>query len=199
MSNKDILQFIFSKSLRGFLREHPIKLSIMQKATIVSEYAPTKKKIRIFNELVNESDDLFEKQLLVSALQDIKHYFDIGQNTNQLYYDYVVSKRGGYPAYPFLEICNLPILFKKGDIIYDEDRNVCFVAGLPNLNVGTCDFSDECYLCYSLNCKNPMDNDALFEAHKHIPVAVADGFPLDKLLRKQQANLKALKQVMNID
>ena len=45
-----------------------------------------------------------------------------------------------YELYPFLEICNLPTLFTKGDVIR-KGNEFYYVGFLPALIVRHCDFS----------------------------------------------------------
>ena len=52
---KEIIDCIPSAALREYLSVHPLKLSVLQKATIVDRYAKRKKQIAIFRKLLKEA------------------------------------------------------------------------------------------------------------------------------------------------
>ncbi|MBQ6982548.1 MAG: hypothetical protein IJQ15_09010, partial [Synergistaceae bacterium] len=69
---KEIIDCIPSAALREYLSVHPLNLSVLQKATIVSEYAKRKKQIAIFRKLAEESSSEAEKLLLKTAIMDLE-------------------------------------------------------------------------------------------------------------------------------
>ena len=165
--NPDVISCIPSKALRIYLKSHPVELSILQQATIISAYAPDKAKHEMFRRLIEQSDSEDEKLLLSTELA-------YPEEACEVYRQHFPHE--GFPWYPFLEVCNLPVLFRPGDIIRCKSM-FCYVGSGPYLSEGMCDFSDECYLCYSLsetlsrNCRN---YDELVHVHYHIHVCEAD-------------------------
>ena len=177
--NHDVISCIPSKSLRVFLKSHPCELSILQQATIISVYADDKAKPEMFRRLIEQSESDNEKLLLSTELSD-------PESSCEIYRQKFPHK--GFPVYPFLEVCNLPVLFRPADIIRRKNM-FYYVGSVPYLPEGLCDFSDECYLCYSLsetlsrNCRN---YDELVHTHYHISVCEADSASSSKLNPEQK-------------
>ena len=123
-----------------------MKLSILQKATIIWNYSDSEKCIALFKRLVNESSE-DEKSLINSAIDDIQTTGGLGDAT-QTVYDTRYPHEGA-PFFPFLERCHLPVLFSPHDII--RYKGILYdVAAVPYINKN-CDFSYYCYLCYTLS------------------------------------------------
>ena len=181
-TNQEIIDLIPSKALREHLQAHPIAMTVLQQATIVSEFAPTEHKAALFEKFVQMTPILEERLLLESAVADIKKYGRPGQKTNRIY-DRYFDRGGMPPLFPFLEICSLPVLYKKGDIISDGRGRYCVASG-PRLSKYA-DFSDECYLAYSLSNEIRSETD-LFAAHNHIHVCIAQQVPLKELTEKEK-------------
>lgn len=182
--NPDVISCIPSKSLREYLKSHPHTLSILQQATIISAYADDTVKHEMFRRLIEESDSGSEKLLLTTELAD-------PEAACEVYRQHFPHK--GFPLYPFLEVCNLPVLFRPGDIIRCKSM-FCYVGSVPYLPEGLCDFSDECYLCYSLSetlSRNCRHYDELVRVHYHINVCEADRADYTKLNsdHKRAANI----------
>lgn len=178
---KEIIRCIPSETMRAYLIEHPMELSALQQATIVSEYASKKQKLDFFERLLEVTDIDREHLLLETAIKDIKKYGYPNKRTNKIYDKYFLQE--GAPSFPFLEICNLPVLFEKGDIICDRGEVFC-VTAVPKLNSNS-DFTDECYLCYSLTNKIEVE-DGLFSAHAHIHVCLAEVISFEELSEEQK-------------
>ncbi|MBQ9433629.1 MAG: hypothetical protein IJU26_05370 [Synergistaceae bacterium] len=182
--NPDVISCIPSKSLREYLKSHPHTLSILQQATIISAYADDTVKHEMFRRLIEESDSGSEKLLLTTELAD-------PEAACEVYRQHFPHK--GFPLYPFLEVCNLPVLFRPADIIRRQNT-FYYVGSVPYLHEGRCDFSDECYMCYSLpetlswDCTHYSD---LVHVHYHIGVCEADRADYNRLnsAHKKAANI----------
>ena len=114
--NKKVIACIPSKTMREFLTQNPIETSALQQATIVFRYADIKDRLPLFQILLEETNDEAEKLLLSSAIKDFQNgnYF-YSDTTQEIYNKNFPHK--GFPLYPFLEVCGLPTLFKRGDVI----------------------------------------------------------------------------------
>lgn len=179
---KEIIDCIPSETMRAYLSEHPMELSVLQQATIVSEYASKSQKLALFEKLIKITDIDTEKLLLENAIKDTKKYGYPSKRTDKVY-DKYFSRAEKLPSFPFLEICNLPVLFEVGDVICERETYY-YVASAPKLN-NSSDFTDECYLCYSL--ANEIKNgDDLFYAHNHIHVCVAEAVSFENLSEEQK-------------
>ncbi len=182
--NPDVISCIPSKSLREYLKSHPHTLSILQQATIISAYADDTAKPEMFRRLIEQSTSENERLLLSAELTD-------PEAACEIYRHYFPHK--GFPLYPFLEVCNLPVLFRPADIIRWQNT-FYYVGSVPYLTEGLCDFSDECYLCYSLSetmsrkCTRYSD---LVYVHYHINVCEADRADYNRLnsAHKKAANI----------
>lgn len=179
---KEIIDCIPSKTMREYLHAHPMTLSVLQLATIVSEYAPKEQKAALFEDLLRTTTLETECLLLKAGIKDIKKYGYPHKQSDKVYDSYFVHA-GKPPFYPFLEVCKLPVLFQKGDIIR-EGSEYFYVANTPTI-IDNCDFTDECYLCYSLTNEIKSEYD-LFSAHYHIHVCVAESASFDELSEEQK-------------
>ena len=200
---KEIIDCIPSVALREYLSVHPLNLSVLQKATMVSEYAKRKKQIAIFRKLAEESSLEAEKLLLRTAITDLEHHPDMEsgymKDTCEVYDEKFPHE--GFPLFPFLEICSLPVLFKSGDVIRSKARyyDGLYCVGIgPVLEVGRCDFSDECYLCYPLSYPVKVQDD-LAMSHVHIDICDADRASTDTLTKKQRKNLRRIRELIASD
>ena len=70
--NEKVIACIPSKAMREFLTAKPIDMSVLQQATIVSEYADKKDRLSLFQILLGETNDEAEKLLLSSAIKDFQ-------------------------------------------------------------------------------------------------------------------------------
>ena len=179
---KEIIDCIPSKMMQAHLYEHPVDLTVLQQATIVSEYAPKEQKAALLESLMKPATPDAERLLLEAAIKDIKEYGCLNTQTGKIY-NALFMGADVPPFFPFLEVCRLPVLFKKGDVIC-AGGEYFYVAALPEIKE-TSDFTDECYLCYSLS--NTIRDEAdLFSAHDHIHVCVADAADLEALGEEQR-------------
>lgn len=202
--NHEIIECIPSSALRDYIRNHNIEFSVMQEATIVSEYAKRKKQIALFRMLKDKTESQAEKLLLSTAIMDLKHNSDMeGEYMKaacEVYREYFPHE--GFPLFPFLEICNLPVLFKSGDLIRDARSYELYCVGtVPYLETGRCDFTDESYTCYPVSCPVREQHD-LALTHGHINVCEADKpskASIDMLTRKQQKNLRRIRELIASD
>lgn len=157
---KETIECIPSYDLREYLYTHPMRLSVLQKATIISYFANTKTIISLFRQLAKATSSYDEKALLMAAVSDYRRFEGIDDATQIIY-----EKRfphTGAPFFPFLEVCNMPLLFSKHDLIKYKGK-VYEISYLPTINKN-CDFSDECYTCYSADGSE----------HQHIHVCEAE-------------------------
>lgn len=202
--NHEVIECIPSSALRDYIRSHDVEFSVMQEATIVSEYAKRKKQIALFRMLKDKTESRAEKLLLSTAIMDLKHNSDMEgeymKATCEVYREYFPHE--GFPLLPFLEICNLPVLFKSGDVIrYTRSYELYCVGTVPYLKTGRCDFTDESYTCYPVSW--PIrEQDDLALTHGHINVCEADKpskASLDMLTRKQKKNLRRIRELIASD
>lgn len=203
--NQEIIECIPSFALRDYIRGHDVKLSVMQEATIVSVFAKRKKQITLFRMLKDKTESRAEKLLLSTAIMDLKQHINMESEymkaTCEVYRQYFPHE--GFPLYPFLEICSLPVLFKSGDVIrYTRSYELyCVGIGPGILEAGQYDFSDECYLCYPVSWP-VRDQHDLALTHEHINVCEADKpskASLDMLTRKQKKNLRRIRELIASD
>lgn len=202
--NHEVIECIPSSELRDYIRNHNVEFSVMQEATIVSEYAKRKKQIALFRMLKDKTESRAEKLLLSTAIMDLKHNSDMeGEYMKaacEVYREYFPHE--GFPLFPFLEICNLPVLFKSGDVIrHTRTYELYCVGTVPYLETGRCDFTDESYTCYPVSCPVREQHD-LALTHGHINVCEADKpskASLDMLTRKQKKNLRRIRELIASD
>lgn len=126
--NNEVIDCIPSKKMREYLTANPIELNVLQEATIIREYAEKRDYLPLFERLLKRAKTESERLLLASYVKDLRHdksgkgyYSDA---TFEIYRKEFHHK--GFPLYPFLEICNLPVLFRKGDVIR------CHIQSRPN-------------------------------------------------------------------
>ena len=188
---ESVLDCIPSKDLKEFLVKHPISLTVMQKATIVSEFGSKRQKIKLFRQLAETTGNDSERILLSTAIEEISETGYQGETTDRIYKS--LFPHEGFPLYPFLEVCNLPVLFHKNDLITFRKHHY-FVADCPCITEDD-DFTDECYLCYDLSVRIESEED-LFSAHKHIHVCEAETASDKDLSKKEQRTLVNVKRML---
>jgi len=188
-----MLKCMPSKDMREYLDNNPPCLSVLQQATIFSEYIKTRNEIYlIFTMLAEDTNDEQEKALLEAAIEDIKICGCPGKNAKDVYNKYFF-KRGITPLFPFFEVCNMPILFKVGDII-SYDGKLYYVAETPVQN-RCIDFTDECYMCYPLSARINSKED-LFIYHEHIHVCEAEKADTENMTAKQKQTISVIKSLL---
>ena len=196
--NENVINCIPSKTMREFLTQNPIEMSALQQATMVSEYANEKDRLPLFRILLEETNDEAEKLLLSSAIKDFQDGIDFYSDTTlEFYHKYFPHY--AFPLYPFLEVCDLPALFKQGDVI-KKANEFYYVGFLPVLRLNHCDFSDECYLCYELSYPVKTEKE-LGLAHAHIHLCEAERASIKKLTPQQMKiynRIKALLRIMQL-
>lgn len=196
--NENVIACIPSKTMREFLITNPIKMSALQQATIVYNYAKKKNRLLLFRQLLEETNDEAEKLFLSSAIKDVQNGVEYySDETREIYYEKFPHE--GFPWYPFLEICGLPALFKEGDVIrwHGKGNTLYYVGGVPLLILGHCDFTDECYLSYSLSHSVENDHD-LFLVHEHIHVCEAERASIKKLTLQQKNIYHRVRTILSI-
>ena len=196
--NEKVIACIPSKTMREFLTVNNFEMSALQQATIVFEYADKKDVLPLFQILLEETNDETEKLLLSSAIDDFQNGNDFYSDKTQEIYDKNFPHEG-FPLYPFLEVCGLPVLFKKGDVIR-KGSQFYYVGFFPLLRLGYCDFSDECYLCYPLSWPINTEEDLIY-SHEHIHVCEAERASKEKLTRKQRnvyCRIRAILSIMQL-
>ena len=99
----ETINCIPSKDLREYLKTHIADFSIMQKATIIENYADSKLKIQLFRQLADFTSSVDEKELLLTAITEIQNDGCVNTNTNAIYN--LRFQHEGSPFYPFLEVC----------------------------------------------------------------------------------------------
>ena len=199
--NKKIIDCIPSKTLREYLVSNSFEMSALQQATIALEYADKEDYVSLLEELIAGTNNEDEILLMSSAVEDLKNCNEyigyISEETQRIYDE--KFPHDDFPLYPFLEVCGLPVLFKKGDIVrakYDSYDNFYYVGALPLLIANYCDFSDECYLCYDLSYPVRNEDDLLL-AHAHIHICVAEQASRNDLTRKQRSIYKKIKALLS--
>lgn len=186
----EIIHYVLSEILKQNLLATPPKLSVIQWATIASVNMERSKLSEVFQELSKVPHDVYEQKLLLAAVSDLKKDGYIGEQAQEVFDER--QEHNLPPYFPFLEICHLPILFKRGDVIIDK-RTGAFacVESAPLLNAYS-DFTDECYYCHSLDCEitEQMLKDG--SAHLHIHVCNADYCELSLMTSAQKKNLNTI-------
>lgn len=161
----------------------------MQQATIIMEYASDEDKITALLTLAKETGDEAEKLLFEIAAQEIREQGFDGSKSEAVYTQYFSGTEN--PKYPFIEVCNLPILFKKGDVIKNGER-IFLVACTPKKQY-LYDFSDECYLCYLLTDEiKTYDDLVCFHDHIH----VCDAESCEVLSEEQKRIVENIKRLL---
>lgn len=158
----EVIDSIPSAAMKQYLSKYPIQLSILQMATVVSYFSDNARTVCAFKKLSRLTESPNEKEVLLSAISDIENNGSIGNHT-QLIYERLFPHDGA-PFFPFLERCYFPVLFSVNDkIMYKGESYI--IKTIPVIN-DSCDFSDECYLCYPQNGSG----------HSHIHVCEAEIF-----------------------
>lgn len=189
-----------SKTLRDYLDLHPVELTIMQRATLVSEFVADrarKKKIALLCKLREAAENENEQKLLDAAISDLKKTGHIGEPSFAIYNELFRKKNDSLPYYPFLEKCDLPVLLKKGDIAgcAGKPSSFYYIVDPPFINEHS-DFTDECYYCYDLDYAVNNEDD-LFEAHHHLHVCRAELRTVNDLSERQRQNYYMIKAFTN--
>ena len=196
--NENVIACIPSKTMRKFLSNNPIEMSALQQATIVYNYAKKKNRLLLFLQLLEGTNDEAEKLFLSSVIKDVQNGVEgYSDETREIYYEKFPHE--GFPLYPFLEICGLPVLFKEGDVIrwHGKGNTLYYVGGVPLLIPGHCDFTDECYLSYSLSYPVENDHDLLL-VHEHIHVCEAERASIKKLTPQQKSIYHRVRTILSI-
>ena len=165
---------------------NPVEMSVLRQATIVYHYAKKKNRLPLFRQLLEETDNEAEKLFLRSAVKDFQDGLEFYSDaTFEIYRK--EFPHDGFPLYPFLEVCCLPVLFKRGDVIrwHGKGSTLYYVKELPFSIEGQADFSDECYLSYALSHPLKTDHDLLM-VHEHIHVCEAEQASKKKLTPQQK-------------
>lgn len=189
---KKIISLIQSKAMKEYLSKHTPNWTLQQAATVICKNADKKSRIDVFTELLAVAENDHEKELLKAAIKDMKRHGFTPKATEKIYNMYF----GGIarPKYAFLEVCNLPVLFRAGDVIGYND-GYAFIQAIPQLTKYS-DITDECYLVIDLNCKNPSSEDERFASHEHIPLFEADYADESDLSDMQRNNLHTLRELL---
>lgn len=202
--NKEVIECIPSRTLREYLTANPVEFSVLQEATIVSEYAEVRDYLPLFEGLLKRAKTEAERLLLASYVNDLRHD-DSGKGyysdeTQEIYDEKFPHE--GFPWYPFLEVCGLPVLFKRGDVIrcrkkrgwHGRGNELYYVGAVPLLIPGHCDFSDEDYLSYPLSLPVKTEEE-LVNIHGHIHICEAERASIKKLTPQQKCNYDRIKKI----
>lgn len=197
--NINVIACIPSKTMREYLTAKPIEMSALQQATIVYHYARKKNRLLLFRQLLEETDDEAEKLFLSSAIKDVQNGVKGYSDETEEIYDKEFPHEGFFPGYPFLEICNLPVLFREGDVIrwHGNGNKLYYVGGLPLLIPGHCDFTDEVYLSYPLYLSSKTEED-LSNFHVHIPLCEAERGSIKKLPPQQKNIYHRVRTILSV-
>ena len=202
---KEVIECIPSRTMREYLTANPVEFSVLQEATIVSAYAEVRDYLPLFEGLLKRAKTEAERLLLASYIEDLRH-----DESGEGYYSDATFEiyckefpHEGFPWYPFLEVCNLPVLFKRGDVIrrhrkhgwHARGNELYYVGGVPLLIPGHCDFSDEQYLSYPLSSPVKTEED-LGGVHEHINVCEAERASVKKLTPQQKCNYDKIKKIL---
>ena len=187
-----VIDCIPSEDYRAYLREHPIELSVLQQATIVSEFGSKEQQIRLLQELSELSNDEDEKALPNTAIDEIRKFGNVGEATERVYAS--LFPHEGFPLFPFLEVCHLPALYQTGDLIHYRGHH-CYVANGPKLTECS-DFTDECYYCYCLSAAI-RDKDDLGRAHEHVHICRAESSRIEDLTEQELKALETIRRLTN--
>ncbi len=186
--------YVYSIRIRKYMYENRKSFSTMQIATLAEAFIKSRK-IEIFNALIQSANSSFEKELLQKAMNDFKTKKYVSDETTQYYLDND-PRNEQKPNVPFCEICPLPILLKKGDIVrYKDGRRIrhAVIGTIPDEKTFK-DFSDQCYLAYRLDVDLEGDH-FLFDAHIHLHFCDINKTTLSKLSEKEMSHLK---KIMNV-
>ena len=108
---EQVIDCIPSADLRAHLKSNPIELSVLQKATIISYFSDIEQITALFEQLAKHTSSLAEKELLLSAISEIKTVGYIDKKTQAVFESKYPHDMP--PFFPFLERCYLPVLFQR--------------------------------------------------------------------------------------
>ena len=128
---EQVIDCIPSADLRAHLNATPIELSVLQKATIISYFSDNETITALFEKLAEHTSSLDEKELLLSAVSEIKTVGYIDKKTQAVFESKYPHDMP--PFFPFLERCYLPVLFGEHDIIRCRGE-VYKVVSVPLMN-----------------------------------------------------------------
>lgn len=151
-----ILQHIYSVYICGYLRKRKDELTLFQWATIVLKFWEGKK-VAIFEGLKELSTSEYEEKLLTIALKDLRKYGYIFDRTIKFYN--INDPRGkDKPNVPFDEIINLPIIYKKGDILRfkKNDNDYFLILSVPTI-IKEMSIDNYYYHCAKIDKYNHFD------------------------------------------
>ncbi|MBR0251101.1 MAG: hypothetical protein IJQ77_08455 [Synergistaceae bacterium] len=202
--NINVIDCIPSRTLRKYFEANPVEMSALQQATIVFNYAKKKNRLPLFRQLLEETDNEAERLFLSSAVKDSQEGVEYYSDETQEIYDEKFPHEG-FPWYPFLEVCNLPVLFKRGDVIrrhrkhgwHNRVNELYYVGGVPLLIPGHCDFSDEQYLSYPLSSSVETEED-LASIHEHINICEAERASRKMLTPQEKCNYDKIQKVFRL-
>ena len=159
--------------------------------TIASENMEQSKLSEVFQELSKVTHDAYEQKLLLAAVIDLQKDGYIGDQAQEVFDER--QKDNLPPYFPFFEICHLPVLFQREDVIVDKRTgDIACVESAPLLNAYS-DFTDECYYCHSLDCGITEQVLKDGNAHLHIHVCDADYCDINTLTSAQKKNLNSIR------
>ena len=194
MYNK-VINCIPSKEMQEYLLKYKQDFSVLQLASIVTNFGNEDKKIKLLEDLLRQVTIKEERLLIDSAIQNLKNYENPYTGKTKDIYNEYFFKKGETPIYPLSEICNFPVFFKKGDIIKRVGSdNFYYVDGTPILK-GWSDITDECYLCYLITEDIKVEYD-LFVFHDHINVCKAEKVCYNDLTIKQLSIVENIKKLL---
>ena len=199
--NVNVIDCIPSRTLRKYLEANPVEMSALRQATIVYNYAKKKNRLPLFRQLLEEADNEAEKLFLRSAVKDAREGLEYYSDETEKIYDEKFP-HDGPPCFPFYEVCGLPVLFKRGDVIrwhkkhgwHKKGNKLFYVGFLPFLIPGHCDFSDEDYLVFPLSL--PVETeDELMNIHGHIHICEAERASIKMLTPQQKSIYHKIKMI----
>lgn len=180
-----------SKKIKQYIAEHKDLFGIMHLATLANKYIGSRK-AECFEALVSQASNPFEKNLLELAARDFATKKRTSEETNA-FYEINDPRGANKPVAPFLEVCPLPILLKKGDIVrYKAGRKTkhAVIGGVPES--GSCrDFSDQAYLAYKLD-GIPDGKDLLLGEHIHLHICEVNKTQSRMLTEEEMANYQRI-------
>ena len=133
--------------------------------------------------------------MINAAIQNLKNRENAYTGKTKDIYNEYFFKKGETPIYPLSEICNFPVLYKKGDVIKRVGSdNIYYIDSTPILK-GWSDITDECYLCYLVTKDIKVEYD-LFVFHEHINVCEAEKVCYGDLTREQLSIIENIKKLL---
>lgn len=177
--------------MRNYLSEHAPDWTVMQAATVICENTSGKQQIALLADLATITTNPYERKLLKTAIRDIRWHGNVSKATQRIY---DAHRPDSAPSFPFMECCNLPILFRVGGVVRYRS-GYAFVEALPH-PVNKSDISDECYLAIDLDCRDPSSEEERFASHDHIPLFEADSANESDLSEVQRNHLFTLRNLL---